>query len=87
VGSQERLDGRPQCGIVTAGVIEIRVPRWPIKGGCRGEHAADVGPSIGIDVEAFFHFVTLPIVRVSAAPMATFFMLLTSSRTRRISAP
>ena len=41
-----------------AGVIEIRLPRWPIKGGRGGEYAADVGPSIGMDVEAFLHVVT-----------------------------
>src|SRR5688572_7227216 len=57
---KQRLDGSPQGGIVTAGVIEIRVPRWPIKGRGLREYAADVGPSIGMDLEPFVHCVTLP---------------------------
>ena len=44
---EQRLDGSPQCGILTAGRVEIRVPRWPIKGGCGGEYAADVRPLPG----------------------------------------
>jgi hypothetical protein len=64
---EQRLDGSPQCGIVTAGFVEIRVPRWPIKGGGLGEYAADVGPSIGIDSGLLFHVLTLPFARLGRA--------------------
>ena len=54
---------------MTAGFIEIRVARWPIKGGCRGKYAGDVGPSTGIYVGPFFHVLTLSLALVGTIAM------------------
>ena len=54
---------------MTAGFIEIRVPRGPIKGGRRGKYAADVGPSTGIYVGPFFHCLTLSLGSIWSLPI------------------